>query len=65
MPDSRMGQQLLPVPPQQLLPHLRLELDLYRLSLSQRWGVTYSYSIAPLFAANLGPLLAELRALLA
>ena len=29
LPDSRMRQQLLPVLPEQLLPHLRLELDLY------------------------------------
>jgi hypothetical protein len=31
MPDSGIGQQLLPIPPQQLLLHLRLELDLDRL----------------------------------
>ncbi len=29
--NSRMRQQLLSVPPEQLLPHLRLELDLERL----------------------------------
>ncbi len=32
---SSMGQQLLPVPPEQLLPHLRLELDLDRLEVLQ------------------------------
>jgi hypothetical protein len=31
--DSRMRQQLLPVPPQQLLSYLRLKLDLYRLKI--------------------------------
>src|SRR5215469_3061227 len=34
VPDSRMCQQLLPVLPENLLLHLRLELDLYRLKIS-------------------------------
>ena len=53
MPDGGMGQQLLGVAPQQLLPHLRLEV------------VEGLYSRAPLAATALAPLLTELQALLA
>ena len=31
--NSRMRQQFLPIPPEQLLLHLRLELDLHRLKI--------------------------------
>ena len=34
-PHDSISQQLLPVPPQNLLPHLRLELDLHRLKILQ------------------------------
>ena len=35
MPHSRMRQQLLPVPPEELLAHFRLELDLDRIEVLQ------------------------------
>src|SRR5450759_336390 len=35
LPNSSMSQQLLRVPPQQLLQHLRLEFDLYRIKILQ------------------------------
>src|SRR5579884_1253846 len=35
LPNGRMRQQLLPIPPEQFLPHLRLELDLHRLEVLQ------------------------------
>ena len=35
LPNSRMPQQLLPIPPQQLLSHLRLEFDLYLIKILQ------------------------------
>ena len=35
LPNDSIGQQLLPIPPQQLLAHLRLELNLYCLKILQ------------------------------